>query len=193
MDPITALGLGASIVSFIDVGLKATKKIHSLLSGIKDGPQYVEQTSRNVYDLLSALEQISKCPMIDENNDKTLTVRLLACLNDLQMFDRELQQLSIDDSERRLGKYWKKVKTVWNEKALARMGSVISGHTAALNLHLNILHRYMCSYLAENYEAFVIIVNTNSATPCIAFHLSFRPSLSRSLLSKLQAQLIWEP
>lgn len=135
----------ASILTAIDLGFKTSKFIHSVLAGIKDGPDSVQHAATAVYGLLSTLEQLAKCRALDESSSQGLKVRLLKCVDDLEYFDDKLRGLTIKDSEKRCGQYWKRIKALYNEKALDKIGSVIAGHTAALNLELSVLQRYVGS------------------------------------------------
>lgn len=132
----------ASILTAIDFGFKTSKILHSVISGVKDGPENVQQAATIVYGLLSTLEQLAKCRALDESGSEALRDRLLKCVDDLESFDRKLKGLTIEDSEKRCGRYWKRLKCVYNEKALDKMRAIVAGHAAALNLHLAALQRY---------------------------------------------------
>lgn len=131
----------ASIVTAIDFGFKTSKAIHFVLAGIKDGPDNVQRAAAAVYGLLSTLQQLARCRALDEFDSKALEERLLTCVDDLESFAGKLKGLTIEESEKRCGRYWKRLKAVYNEKALDKMGAVVAGHTAALNLQLSALQR----------------------------------------------------
>lgn len=140
----------ASILTAIDFGFKTSKLIHSIISGVKDGPDNVQQAATAIYDLLSALDQLSKCRALDKSGSEALRDRLLECADDLESFDGRLKGLTVGESEKRCGRYWKRLKCVYNEKALDKMRAVVAGHTAALNLHLTTLQRYRRFLLAQD-------------------------------------------
>lgn len=132
----------ASILTTVDFGFKTSKLLYYVISGVKDGPDNVRQTAIAIYGLLSVLEQLSKCRALDESGSEALRDRLLKCVDDLESFDGRLKGLIIEEAEKRCGRYWKRLKAVYNEKALDKMRAVVVGHTAALNLHLATLQRY---------------------------------------------------
>ena len=138
----------ASILTAIDFCLKTSKLLHGILAGIKDGPDNVQQTATEVYGLLSTLEQIANLRVLDGPDGKlieALKSRVLICCNDLEAFEGKLRGLTVKASDRRCGRYWKTIKTVYNEKALDKMCAIVTGHTAALHLQLGALQRYVRS------------------------------------------------
>jgi len=143
MDPISALGVGASIITLADIALKSAKAIHRVLSGVRDGPDNIKQAVVAVGGLLLTLEQLSKCRALDQNGSEALTAHVLACINDLERFHEKLKILVIGAEEQRRERYWKNIKAIFNERALVNMSSTVAGHTSTLNLALNVLQRYV--------------------------------------------------
>ena len=123
------------ILTVIDLGLKSSKFLHDVLAGVKDGPISVQRTTTEIYGLISTLEQLAEC--------RALEMRLLKCADDLKIFDSKLQGLTIGDSERRFGRYWKKIKTVYNEKELDKISATVKSHATALHLQLSALQRFV--------------------------------------------------
>lgn len=138
MDAVSA---GASVLAFVGLCVQAAKVIHTVLSGVKDGPQNVQQATTDVYGLYLTLVQLSKCRVLDESGGEALKSRLLACFGDIETFADKLEKLTIDDSEGSRGKYWKRIKAILNEKSLANMSAVVVSHTSALNLQLTAIQR----------------------------------------------------
>jgi hypothetical protein len=138
MDPVSA---GASVLAIIGVGRKAAKAVHTVFSGLKDGPENVRHASTNVQGLISALERLSECRVLEDDGDGPLSKRMLACVDDVEAFAAKLEKLTISDTERRRGKYWKKLRTILKEKDLDDMNRIVLSHTTALNLELNALQR----------------------------------------------------
>ncbi len=152
MDPVSAFGVGAGVLAFVQAGLKSTKAIHSLLSGIKGGPRIIQQATNSVENLCTVLEQLAQCRVLDGNDSEPLKNCLLACVDDVESFSKELEPLTIQGDERRLGRYWKKVKVALNEKDLERMCSVMAGHASTINLYLNTLQRYVLPRKAIQFQ-----------------------------------------
>ncbi|GAB1318058.1 hypothetical protein MFIFM68171_08268 [Madurella fahalii] len=134
-----AVGAVASVIAVITLGLKSVKTVHEILSSVKDGSGQVGQAQRNIRGLQSTLERLARCRIIEERRDEALTAKIKQCSDDMERFAKKLQKLTIDDSGSRLGGKWGKIKVFLNEKDVIRMGSVVVGHTAALNLHLKAL------------------------------------------------------
>ena len=131
----------ASIITAIDFGIKTSKFIHSVIHDVKDGPTNVQHAATAVSGLQLTLEQLSKCPALRQSRSEALKTRLLNCGDDLTAFDRKLKALTIEDSEKRSRRYWKRLRCAYNEKALDKIAAIVMGHTAALNLHLAALQR----------------------------------------------------
>lgn len=143
-DAMEAVGAGASILAFATLGLKSAKAVHEILGSLKDGRAHVDAAKRDVRELQSMLERLSRCRVITEtsNPDGALAARIKTCADDLKTFADTLRGLAIDGTESRVvGKSLKLLKIFLSEKELARMRAVVLEHTAALSLGLQILER----------------------------------------------------
>lgn len=61
-----AVGVGASVIAFITLGLKCAKSAHEILSSAKGGSDHVARVERDVQGLLSTLERLARCRVIAE-------------------------------------------------------------------------------------------------------------------------------
>jgi hypothetical protein len=131
---------GASVLAFVTLGLKSAKIIHEVLSSFKDGSKTVEQTARDVSCLQSTLERLARCRIVAEGPDQALTARIELCADDMKSFAEKLKKLAISEGPG-LERQWKRLKVFLNEKDLGKMSAVVAGHTAGLNLDLQVLER----------------------------------------------------
>jgi len=139
-----AVGAGASILAFVTLGLKSAKAVHEILGSLRDGRVHVDAAERDVRELQSTLEQLSRCRVITgtSNPNDALAAKIKTCADDLKTFADTLRRLAIDGTESRVvGKSLKRLKIFLNEKELARMRAIVLGHTATLGLGLQILER----------------------------------------------------
>ncbi|KAK4211461.1 hypothetical protein QBC37DRAFT_12340 [Rhypophila decipiens] len=60
----------------------------------------------------------------------------MVCADEMKTLAEELDTLAMKDTQRFLGRQWKGVKLVLNEKRLKEMSAAVLGHTTALDLHL---------------------------------------------------------
>ena len=134
--------VAANITTFVLVGLKSAKAIKEIISGIKDGPGNVRRTAAAVGGLVSTLLLLSECRALDERGSKALEERLLACVDDLEDFDKHLREFTIEESETRRGRYWKRIKAFLSEKRLEQFCDIVTQHTTALDLQLGVLQRF---------------------------------------------------
>ena len=137
-----ALSIGASIIACV----QATKTIYKVVSDIGDGPENVKRAAADAQGLMTILEHLSRLQLLDEDSSESLKARLLLCVDDLERFEKKLGKVAITDSERRLGRCWKRIRAFLDEKYLETISSVITGHIAALNLHINALQRFVSSF-----------------------------------------------
>lgn len=77
---------------------------------------------------------------VAERPDRALPARIKSCADDTLIFEKKLKGLAMSDDSG-LKRRWNKLRTFVNEKYLEKMGAVIVGHTAGLNLHLQVLVR----------------------------------------------------
>lgn len=136
MDPI---GAGASVLAFVVLGLKSVKVAYEILSSIKDGRTQVAHASNSIQRLQSTLEKLERCRLVTEQQDELLLKTTKACADDMDAFAEQLKGL--DKSHSGMGRQWNKVKILLKEEDLKRMSAIVVGHTAALNLYLEILER----------------------------------------------------
>ncbi len=100
----------ASILAFVLAGLKAAKIAYAALSSFKDGPENVKKATADVEALLSALERLSKCRALEQQSGEALRAPMDACLNDIELFARELTNLTLESHSSRGEKFWKRFR-----------------------------------------------------------------------------------
>ena len=62
-----ALGITASVVAIVTIGLQCSKFIYQIVSGIKDGPSAVQKVVKAAKTLMNLLEQIKELALHAEN------------------------------------------------------------------------------------------------------------------------------
>lgn len=134
-----AVGVGASVLAFVVLGLKSAKAAYQVLSAVKDGNTHVAEAKSSVQDLQSTLERLSRCRLVAEQQDDGLKKTAKKCADDMETFAKELKKL--DEPRQRVGKQWNKVKIFLKEDDLKRVTAAVVGHTAALNFYVQVLER----------------------------------------------------
>lgn len=112
-----------------------------MVLGVKDDPDNVRQAASAIEGLRSAFGQLLECRTLDRSGNQALKDRLLKCGHDLNPFDEKLKGLTIRDLEKRRGRCWKRLKCVYKEKGLDKVRTIVTGHTAVLNLYVAIIQR----------------------------------------------------
>ncbi|KAM7211639.1 hypothetical protein V8F06_012992 [Rhypophila decipiens] len=125
-------------------GLTSAKKIHEFVGSINDGGKHVDDAKRAVESLMLSLERLSRCRIVGEPGlgGQAFAARIMVCADEMKTLAEELDTLAMKDAQRFLGRQWKRVKLVLNEKRLKEMSAAVLGHTTALDLHLAGLGRY---------------------------------------------------
>lgn len=138
-----AVGGTASVLALVGFALQSTKTIYQAISGIKNGPEQVQQLASAVYNLQLVLTQISTCRAVKlagpETNLKVITDLIEACNKNVSTYENELMKVQISLNDKKAGKAWKKIKTVLKENDLRRMRTEVNNYVAALGLQLNLL------------------------------------------------------
>jgi len=137
------IGAAASILTFIGVALKATITVHEVISGIKDGPHYVQNLAAAVQNLRTVLTQLRNSTALKQAGatfDFGPLQRLMRdCRDDVVSYEAVLGRLSISAADKKnTGKAWKKIKTVLKEKDLGRMIAV-NHHVSEIIVQLSLL------------------------------------------------------
>ncbi|KXX75120.1 Peroxisomal NADH pyrophosphatase NUDT12 [Madurella mycetomatis] len=144
MDPV---GAGASVLAFVVLALKSANAIHQVLSAIKDGPEVLRHLVGEIAQLQGILKRLSRLQpgSVDDGDMKALETAARRCTDDVKDMESRLQRLSIRPTDRRPGKFWKRLVTVVDEKDLMRMQTIVRCHLMMLSVHLGLLQAVQMS------------------------------------------------
>ncbi|KAF2963472.1 hypothetical protein GQX73_g10101 [Xylaria multiplex] len=131
------LGAGANAVAFVMVAAKLSKELYSVLYSIKDGPRNVQSVASDILRLHGALELLKNCPMVAY--DTSLGGPMMDCISDLNLLAESIQKLQITSGEQRVGRIWKRFRSVLDEEKLDRIRTRVDAHTNAIHLRLSFL------------------------------------------------------
>ncbi|KAI3324204.1 hypothetical protein HD806DRAFT_494427 [Xylariaceae sp. AK1471] len=129
-------GIGANVLTFVLLGIKSAKTIHSILSAVEDGPRIVQQTADDILQLHWILEQLRQSPFT--TNDDALKGQLRLCVEQLCSLARAVERLQISPSLGISGRLWKRLRTIISEKDLSVIGAQIARQVNILGLRLNV-------------------------------------------------------
>ncbi|GAB1318096.1 hypothetical protein MFIFM68171_08306 [Madurella fahalii] len=144
MDPV---GAGASVLAFVVLALKSSNAIHQVLSTVKDGHEVLRHLVRDIAQLQGILKRLSclQHGSVDEGDVKNLEMSASQCADDVKDIELKLQHLNIQPTGRRLGRLWKRLVAVVDEKGLIQMQSIVRGNLMMLNVHLGLLQAVQMS------------------------------------------------
>ena len=138
-----AVSAGAGVLTFITVALGSTKTIYETVSGVKNAPQEVESLATAVKNLQLVLTQLSNCPAVrlaDADTDlEPILGSIKTCSEDVSRYESELAKVRISPQDKKVGRAWKKLKTVLQEKDFQRMRVQVTHHVSVLGTNLSIL------------------------------------------------------
>lgn len=135
-----AIGVGANVLAFVLLGLKSAKFIHETLSAVKDGPEIVQRVARDILQLHWILERVHQSRAAAD--DESLLFHAQQCVDDLGSLAEIVQRLQLATNERLTGRFWKRIKTVLNEKDLARISTQVTQKASLLDFRINLLSRF---------------------------------------------------
>ena len=137
MDPVSA---GSSVLAFVLLALNSAKTIHEVLSAVKDGPQSLRHLVGDIAQLQGILERLSglQPQSINEGDAGVLELAARRCADDVVQIESRLQRLSIQPTDRHVGKLWKRLLTAINEKDLTQMQGLVRGHFMMLSVQLSL-------------------------------------------------------
>lgn len=117
---MSGLEITASIVTVIGVGLRCSKFIYQVISGIKGGPSAVRKLVTAVKDLANLLERIKELDehakdVLGEKDAKFLhdfSPLISECVDDLTAMENKLERCTATSDHR----FWHNSKTHLHEK-----------------------------------------------------------------------------
>ncbi|KAH8901395.1 hypothetical protein GQ53DRAFT_851020 [Thozetella sp. PMI_491] len=134
MDPVSG---GASVLAFIGLALQSATTIYTFLNGISNGSESVVQAAFAVSTLQACLERIQQNPAAIDSVSAQNVSTIQRCSDELGLFAARISKLQVKDTDTILRKTWKRTATVFKEKDLQKMVSIITNHSSTLNLWLS--------------------------------------------------------
>lgn len=136
-----ALGITASVVAVVTIGLQCSKFIYQIVSGIKGGPSAVQKVVRAAKNLINLLEQIKELAvhaknMLGAKDSKffeDFRPLLSEGVEELTVIKEKLSRFTAT-SDLRL---WYNLKTFLHEKDFEKMGDRIEYYTQLFTSQLS--------------------------------------------------------
>jgi hypothetical protein len=101
MDPLSTT---VSVIVVVTAASQCAKTIHSIISGIRDGPTYIQELDkqmRDIHDILNELKNLGE--RIIANKFVGLEKTIQRCANDLAMFEGKVIKVREVHGEKRWG------------------------------------------------------------------------------------------
>ena len=138
-EKMDGVSIGASLIGILGFALSSIKVVYSTISEIRDGPKIVADAASALSDLQSFLGQLVRLtPRLTDIGD--LQILISKCASDLESLQIKVEALLVLPSEKKLGKIWKRVKTMLKEEDFRRIWIIIRQHHSALSSQLQTLN-----------------------------------------------------
>ncbi|KAJ4360872.1 uncharacterized protein N0V89_001439 [Didymosphaeria variabile] len=156
---------GASaIITFVVVALQSAKAVHGTLSAVKDGPHNLQNVIHSVEELKNILERVENILRSGSNRGDVDLIAFSGfaerCAEDMRRFDEGIGKLIVSPKSKKLGRFWKRLKTALDEKELDRMRSILQSHTSSLALRIITYQSAQTSASASQISRIQDIVET---------------------------------
>ncbi|KAL8667126.1 MAG: hypothetical protein Q9168_007345 [Polycauliona sp. 1 TL-2023] len=137
----------ASVIAVIAFSLQSTKFVYQAVDDIRDGPSVIAALAESTKRLEGILKQLEKLITHASQSQQPSTLatwqaleqKISECSKDMQDASQQVQVLSPNHANQKLGKAWSRVKLSLKEKFFARPDDRIKGHLAELAVQLQIL------------------------------------------------------
>ncbi|KAG7292024.1 hypothetical protein NEMBOFW57_002055 [Staphylotrichum longicolle] len=151
MDPVSA---GSGVLAFVVLALKSAKVIHAVLSAVKDGPQSLKHLVSDIASLQGILEDLSSLQheSINVGDARALEMAASRCADDVAHIEAKLQRLSIQRTDKHVGKLWKRLVTAISERDLIQMQGLVRGHFTMLQAQLGLSQSRQLSQVLVNLK-----------------------------------------
>ena len=137
-----AVSAGANVITFIDLGLKSARFIYQVLSNYRNGSQQTKALASAVKDLQTVLTQIRGCEVLDDPqaDNQTIADHVKACSEDLQRYEKRIQEAQPDPNASKIKQAWKKsVTPILREKSSKLIWKEVNHHFNVLQSQLHLL------------------------------------------------------
>lgn len=139
MDPVSALGVAASIISVVDLCCNIVKGSYEIYRSESGAPQ----GHAHIGDVLEDLEGVAKALTVDVEGDGAHRESLQKLAGDCVAASTELTRILSDIKRKEGNKVWRSLETKWkcmrNEGALAALEQRLNFIRLELLLRLNLV------------------------------------------------------
>lgn len=139
------LGVAASVVAVVTIGLQTTKFIYETVNGIKDGSSSIQNLITASKDLLTTLEQIKEVAekakeILDENEVKFfegIKPLLSKCVKELMPIQRKLNKYTLTSDHHKWNEAKRNMRLIYHEKEFEKMWESIHYYEQLFALQLS--------------------------------------------------------
>ncbi|KAH7320639.1 hypothetical protein B0I35DRAFT_427517 [Stachybotrys elegans] len=143
MDPLSAIGLVSSVVSFAELIAKTISKLTNLKSRYDDAPLQIATLIGQLFIIKAAVEQLSGWKSSRRSHDQQqchLALQMEQCLASfsplIASLEHHLRKIEVAARRQPKSGRRKKLCYLWNESQISTYLVLIDRHTNALNLFL---------------------------------------------------------
>jgi hypothetical protein len=138
----------ASVVSLIQFTITGLIVIRQTFSSIREGPEIVTDTVKNVHHLLHILKRLESSHAVKESQDAVLSDVLKSCHADVTRMAQKLEKLDFKASDKMGFKLWRSVKSALKEKELMDFRVRMHRYSSSLATFITIEDRSVSIFAA---------------------------------------------
>ena len=140
-----AFGGVTSVIAVTTIALQSSKAVYATINGFKNGRKEVKNLASALNCLSHILEQVTEISNTFSGMDGTditgLEQVMKECARNLADFRKQVEKLGVSSDERKIGKAWKRVKTVMQEEDFRKMRVTVDYFINVFGTHLSLIGR----------------------------------------------------
>lgn len=142
----------ASMIAIAAFSSQSAKVLYETVQGIRDAPEIAKDLLTAIESLQHLLQQPDQLAIHCSSSGhyvakvvwQPLEKQAQQCSQDLRRMCEKTACLVGTSTHRSLGRAWRRVRTVLNERDIQRMWSGINHHVSVLGVLLEVVNRFVC-------------------------------------------------
>ena len=134
----------ASVLGIAGTALKCSQTIYKLLASIKNQPRHIRNLTSAVQNLQLVLSRVTASTAVrfvgDANDLEPLSIVLRSCWEDIHHYEGVIRRITLVHNDSRVGRSWKLVRSVLQEKDLQKMWTELHHHFGMISICFDLLH-----------------------------------------------------
>ena len=184
MDPVSAIGLAASIAGLADFTVTVIARLYSFSTDVISAPKRAEELRQELSSLVGLLKTLEQTLKTEPQSSTAMKKALEDVLGPLRDLVRELDQKTQPEKIKGFGR----LKWPFNKDDNNRYCARIESHKGSLLVALNMEHRYTCARQHGLKVSRIVLQKSSEQTAQINEHTLGNPWHKETWIDLLQIQ-----